>query len=181
MISRIELLSRLPQHSVGAEIGVWKGEFSLQILKMLKPKQLHLIDPWIFLDEYPTRWYGGAEAADQFGMDEIFDGVQKLFTDQDEVVLHRGTSAGVLEKFTNGYFDWVYIDGDHSYSYVLTDLWLSLGKVRSGGIICGDDYLWGEDLPVKRAVQDFVSATDLDDRLEIIGSQYLIQLEEKYE
>jgi hypothetical protein len=36
------LLEMLPKNSVGAEIGVWKGDFSDRILKALNPKQLHL-------------------------------------------------------------------------------------------------------------------------------------------
>ena len=51
-------------------------------------------------------------------------------------------------------------------------------KVSSGGIIAGDDYNWGQNdgYSVKRAVHDFVKENDLEDKLEILGSQFIIKL-----
>ncbi|HIF08442.1 MAG TPA: hypothetical protein EYQ81_00345 [Sneathiellales bacterium] len=59
------LLDRLAKNAVCAEIGVWKGDFSAQILKITAPKQLHLVDPWKFQSQFPRRLYGGAGAANQ--------------------------------------------------------------------------------------------------------------------
>jgi hypothetical protein len=42
------LLGLLPRGSVGAEIGVWRGDFSAWILRTVRPARLHLIDPWAF-------------------------------------------------------------------------------------------------------------------------------------
>ena len=53
------LLSRLPQNSVGCELGVWKGDFSEEILRMVKPGKLYLIDPWSYQPEFSHEWYGG--------------------------------------------------------------------------------------------------------------------------
>ena len=39
------LLHSLPRNSVGAEIGVWRGEFSADIVRRVRPRRLHLIDP----------------------------------------------------------------------------------------------------------------------------------------
>ncbi len=41
----------LPKGGVGAELGVWKGEFSVRLLKGAKPRQLYLIDPWRQLEQ----------------------------------------------------------------------------------------------------------------------------------
>lgn len=51
---RAALLTALPPGSVGAEIGVWKGNLSAILLEQLRPKRLHLIDPWQYQpsDEY---------------------------------------------------------------------------------------------------------------------------------
>jgi hypothetical protein len=50
------LLRRMPKQSVCAEIGVWKGDFSERIIRVVNPRKLYLIDPWIFQPEYPMRW-----------------------------------------------------------------------------------------------------------------------------
>src|SRR5689334_12291037 len=58
---RVFLLKMLPARSVGAEIGVHKGDFSAQILRTVRPHTLHLIDPWQYepSEAYEQAWYGG--------------------------------------------------------------------------------------------------------------------------
>jgi len=52
----------------------------------------------------------------------------------------------------------VYIDGNHLYEFVKSDLELYYHKVRSGGYIAGDDYEIGGwwKSGVKLAVDEFV-------------------------
>jgi hypothetical protein len=53
----------------------------------------------------------------------------------------------------------VYIDGNHLYEYVRNDLEIFATKVKSGGLITGDDYGvlgWWRD-GVTRAVDEFVA------------------------
>ena len=54
-------------------------------------------------------------------------------------IVRRGFSADILDTYPDGYFDWVYIDGNHMYDFVLEDILISAEKVRSGGVIAGDD------------------------------------------
>ena len=44
--NRQELLKILPKKSVGAEIGVYTGDFARRLFDTLEPRKLHLIDPW---------------------------------------------------------------------------------------------------------------------------------------
>ena len=37
------LLRKLPEKSIGCELGVWKGYFSREILSIVNPKKLYLI------------------------------------------------------------------------------------------------------------------------------------------
>jgi predicted O-methyltransferase YrrM len=67
---------------------------------------------------------------------------------------HQGKSVDVAEKFQNGCFDYVYIDGAHDYMNVLRDLNAWYPKVKKGGIFAGHDF-WFDG--VKQAVQDFFS------------------------
>ena len=43
-MNRAWLIHKLPKNSVGAEIGVWTGDFSLLRLKIVRPQKLVLVD-----------------------------------------------------------------------------------------------------------------------------------------
>ena len=160
---RAFLLKMLPTGSVGAEIGVHKGEFSEQILRSVKPRELHLIDPWKYesSEEYNDALYGGKAQGGQAEMDKRYEQVLARFRRHlrsGRVFVHRGSSNGVCDNFSDDSFDWVYIDGNHLYEFVKSDLELYYHKVRSGGYIAGDDYEIGGwwKSGVKLAVDEFL-------------------------
>ena len=167
----------MPRKAICAEIGVWKGGFSEQILSTTSPKRLHLIDPWEFQSEFSERMFGGSVAKSQQDMDNIYNAVKEKFKGFQNVVFNRGKSEKILHEFPDQYFDWVYVDGNHYYDYVIQDLQMCLRKVRRGGFITGDDYGWGESdgFPVKAAVQDFVNDNGLEGKLTVIGGQFIIE------
>ena len=140
--ARSTLLSKMKKHSVCAEIGVWKGRFSKNILDAMKPKMLHLIDPYKYQPEFGPRLYGGKVAKSQEDMDEIFEATKKRFARFRNVTFHRDFSNKTSTQFEDAYFDWVYIDGNHAFEYVLEDLELYFPKVKSGGFLTGDDFSW---------------------------------------
>jgi hypothetical protein len=159
---RTFLLRELPIGSVGAEIGVHVGDFSAEILRVVKPSRLHLIDPWRYEagPEYREMGYGGQLRFGQAEMDDRYDGVMARFRKQREkgqVSVHRGRSAVIAREFRDSYFDWVYIDGNHFYEFVKEDLERFLPKVKVGGYLAGDDYIegWWKD-GVRRAVTEFL-------------------------
>ncbi len=45
--ARHALLGMLPKKGVGAETGVFRGEFSAMLIATAQPTTLHLIDPWM--------------------------------------------------------------------------------------------------------------------------------------
>lgn len=143
-----------------AEIGVWKGDFSQEILEQCKPRKLHLVDPWIFDGDCPERWHGGSDAKTQEDMDAIYQNVVDRFSCHSNVEIHRMMSCEAVHLFGNEYFDWIYIDGDHSYDAVRQDLSMWWDKVKSGGTIIGDDYRWRDERgckTVKRAYKEVIS------------------------
>ena len=163
---RVDLLNLLPKGSVGAEIGVWRGDFSSRLLSVVRPARLHLVDPWKFETSsgYERARYGGAVAKNQAEMDGIYETVLRRFAEEAEtgvVLVHRGPSAQIGMQFDDAYFDWVYIDGNHLYEYVKSDLEVFETKVKPGGLLTGDDYGvrgWWED-GVTRAVDEFVAGS----------------------
>jgi len=62
--------------------------------------------------------------------------------------------------------DLIYLDGTHDFNNVMLDLILWYPLVKDHGIMCGDDYFWGDDPsrgggPVKRAVDTFARENNL--------------------
>lgn len=155
MKNRPTILSFLPKNAIGCEIGTWKGEFARRLHHELNPAKLYLVDPWKFEPSYSDRWYGGSIAKDQHDMDKIYEDVLEMFKSAPSVCLHRGTvnTLGDLLQEHREKLDWVYVDGNHSYEFVLNDLKRVLKYMTPQGIICGDDLQSSE---VHRAVKDFI-------------------------
>jgi SAM-dependent methyltransferase len=178
--SRTFVLRRLPKGSVCAEIGVFQGEFSQQILDKTRPRKLHLIDPWRYQPgpDYSASWYGG-DSHDQRFMDAVYEEVCRRFQPQitSEVVqIHRKPSAEAAADFPENHFDWIYVDGDHHYEAVLQDLSAYRPKVKPGGYVAGDDYGSGGWWKggVKRAVDELISSGAFEPVL-IKNSQFILR------
>lgn len=162
---RIELLHSMPKGSVCAEIGVYRGQFSKAILEIVTPLRLHLIDPWVYQPSYTESWFGGEIGGSPAVMNKLYRGVVERFAREireGQVVLHRGFSAEIATEFPDGYFDWIYLDANHKYEAVKSDLNAFYSKVKTSGLIAGDNYgdnpaWWWKD-GVKRAVDEFTYA-----------------------
>ena len=111
-------------------------------------------------------------------MDAIYYGVKKRFANDNRVMVHRKSSREAAAAFPDGTFDWVYIDGDHSYDAVFNDLVSWKPKSRRGGVLAGDDLNWRDEngsLSVRFAVTSFVKAEGLN--VEILPQgQFMIKL-----
>jgi hypothetical protein len=167
------IFNEILPNSTGLEIGVWKGDFSEEILINKKPKLLYLLDPWEFFPEYPDRWYGGTSANSQKDMDEIYNNVVSRFKNFNNIKILRIKSKDVLQYINENTLDWVYIDGNHSYDFVLSDLNISFILLKNNGYILGDDY--GEE--VKDAVLTFCKNNNMFIKYVINReSQYLIKV-----
>ncbi|MGI9407860.1 MAG: class I SAM-dependent methyltransferase [Hyphomicrobiaceae bacterium] len=113
--SRGRLLEHLPANGVGCEVGTYKGDFAREIMKRCRPRELHLIDI-----DYT-----------HFNDEGLLDPC---------VTRHEGHSVDQLSGFSDEFFDWIYIDGDHSYESVLADARTSAPKIKPGGYIVFNDF-----------------------------------------
>ena len=173
-------LRRIKAGDVCAEVGVWKGAFSEHIL-WRQPSKLHLIDPWAHQD-FPVddpnelRIY----CCGQEEMDKIYNGVVNKFSEVESVKIHRKFSTDI--SFPKEYFDWVYIDANHSYENVLEDLRHYRPFIKPGGFLCGDDYGSNDSYPYsnggpERAVQEFIKENGLETKINLQGFQFCIEVQ----
>ncbi len=143
---REALLAVLPSRGVVCEVGVWEGAFSLKILDIARPRELHLIDAE--LHRLDRRLFApGREAR--------------------EIVLHEGDSAERLSRFPDRYFDWIYVDADHRFEGVSRDIAAARGKVKPEGFLVFNDYIRWTRRSTEYGVIPAVNRLIIDDRWRI--------------
>lgn len=155
------------QPLVGVEIGVEKGELSVQLLKECNWTLFYLIDPWAtYAESHP--YYQSGDRLARLTIREQNDNYQKT----KEAVLFAGEKVRILRDFSFKVvnqieeIDFIFLDANHTYESVKRDLEQWWPKVKSGGIFSGHDYgsinefrgKWG----VKRAVHDFFDPQNLE-------------------
>jgi predicted O-methyltransferase YrrM len=145
--TRSALLHRLAKGGIVAEVGVLHGEFSREILSIVDPGELHLIDHHI---------EPGARA--------LAEG-----DTQGRVRLHHGDSHRVLDAFPDGYFDWIYIDAQHTYEGVARDIRAARRAVKEHGTLVFNDYTpWSYVEMQPYGVVAAVNELCLDEEWEIV-------------
>ncbi len=160
--TRIEFLFSLPMFGTVAEIGVSEGSFSKCILHINKPKALHLIDCWEY--QKSPAYTNDPSNASQQEQDRRFKNVQKTFQQYKNVYIHKVYSLAAAKTFPKEYFDWIYIDANHTYNAVKKDLEAWYPKVKKTGIIAGHDYTKKPFFPIGviQAVDEFMQKHDME-------------------
>lgn len=137
----------------GAEIGVWKGEFSEQLC--LANPDLHLlcVDPWAWYPEFLAQ----KNHKDLKGAWREAKGRLARY----HCTVQRALSTHAAKTVPNGSLDFVFIDGNHAEAFVRRDLEAWAPKIRRGGILAGHDYnevTANRFSRVKAAVDAYVTA-----------------------
>jgi hypothetical protein len=176
--NRVRMLRTMPRGGRCAEIGVWNRAFSQLILEVTAPRELFLIDPWELLAEQDESAWTHKRHKDHAFMKSMREHVTNSYSSLSHVKIRKGFSQDVLATFEDGYFDWVYVDGNHRYEAVRADLRLAFQKVRPGGIIAGDDFFWTREgrMHVKEAVLDEMRAQGMENRPKRFGQQFMIRV-----
>lgn len=118
---------------IGVEIGVSTGGHSNAILERTNVTSLISIDPW---ETNPSL---------HMAHPVMFDVLHLRVTARlkrygSRSIVIRNYSYNVVQQFEDASLDFVFVDGDHNYEAVKKDLHDWYGKVRSGGLMGGDDY-----------------------------------------
>ncbi len=159
MQTRFTLLNTLPKGSVGAELGVFRGGYSAEVLRIVEPQKLHLIDEWP-----DKRMQMGGQP--YWGTDNYRYVLERFAAQIAEgiVEVHRAESTVAAKSFPDEYLDWIYIDAGHRYEEVSSDLAAWRPKVKRWGLVMGHDYCTppGENFGIIQAVSEAVDRGELE-------------------
>ncbi len=140
------------------EIGICRCRNMSFILQNTNLSEYWAIDPWVVFDGC----YGTFKGIPQENWDSWYAKACRHMLYYPQLRVIRATSILAANMFPNGYLDFVYIDGDHTYEAVKDDINAWLPKVRKGGIIGGHDYNHRRIPGVKQAVDELFSEVELD-------------------
>jgi predicted O-methyltransferase YrrM len=147
-----DLVEQAEEDSLFVEIGSFKGRstafMAVEIANSGKKIRFQCIDPMKAIGHYedaakinPQEWEGYSSEA----FHKRLESVKDFYT------LHQMPSDQAVNMYKDNSIDFIMIDGDHSYEAVKRDIENFLPKMRSGGLMAGDDAFAEE---VQRAVAD---------------------------
>ena len=155
----------------GAEIGVDRGAFS-EILCQSNPNlQLYSIDSWStspFEDQLNT----SEKMQKQFEI-HFQDAKRRLSKYNCKII--RKESLSAVNDFEDESLDFVYIDANHHFINIASDLFRWQKKVKPGGIMSGHDYMHfspERDNHVKHVVDAYVQAFEIKTYFELGQDKY---------
>jgi hypothetical protein len=157
--------------NVGVEIGVQKGRYS-RVLCMKNPNlKLYCVDPWTAYPEYVEQ----NTPEEQPLLDEFLQCAKERLAPYNVEFVQK-YSMDAVNDFEDESLDFVFIDGNHTFEYVVEDIAQWEKKVKVGGIVAGHDYwnsidgrAWAGDTDLERMklcqVKDAVDSWTLTNRI----------------
>jgi len=131
----IKDLNNLIPSGKGVEIGVFKGEFSKNILNNWEGT-LYMVDVWRPLgDEYED----ASNHKDH--VDAYQETMENIKGFEDKGIMVRATSEVAADMFQDETLDFIFIDANHAYDFVVEDINLWYPKLKKGGMFSGHDYI----------------------------------------
>lgn len=140
----------------GVEIGVQSGYFSEQIfLRWKNCKKIYMVDAW---EHQNNNIYFDAANFENNVQNNIYNECKNKFLkyDSTKYEIIKSYSKEASQLFEDSFFDFIYIDANHSFESTLEDISHWYSKLKIGGIIAGHDYF--DDPNIKFGVK---SAVDL--------------------
>jgi hypothetical protein len=139
-LSRIELIKQIGtefQNGKGVEVGTFKGEFSKKILENWGGT-LYMVDVW---RELSNEEYLDSSNHGNFENGVYHEAMDNIKGFENRAIMIRASSEIASTIFEDNSLDFVYIDANHAYDYVVQDIELWYPKLKNGGYLCGHDYI----------------------------------------
>ena len=147
-------------NTIICEIGVADGVNFFGLLETAQPTLIYGIDTWNRYSLPPQPAERAYQKMTQYEYDQVKQSQYNRIKQKEEIShnikIIKDCSSNVSSKFPDSFFDYIYIDADHSYEAVKTDIESWWPKVKTNGILAGHDYKLINDCGVKKAVDDFV-------------------------
>jgi len=142
----------------GAEIGVRRGDYSETLcIHVSSLEKLYSIDPWDIVYKDPTSHSYGIKRQNRY-----YEIAKKKLSKYPVCEIIRNTSLEAARDIEYESLDFVYIDGAHTFDYVMVDLIEWAKRVRKEGIISGDDYKQHRYGNVITPVNTYVQAHNIE-------------------
>lgn len=147
-----ELCMRHGLTGTAIEIGTHRGEFAAEFCKGWKGKRFIAVDPW-------SKAYPGFTCQPNQGENREADMAAAAvalepFRDRMQITLMQMDWVTAAKRL-KGPIDYGYLDADHHYNHVRTDLEKLYPLISPGGIIAGHDYNGDWINEVRPAVTEF--------------------------
>ena len=166
----IESLVKEHGWTTGAELGVKEGRVFMYLLWKCQELTMHGIDVWVHkgadynADVLPitdpnTEPTVGSNFSLNYGYYANIQGLTAGYNGKGRTrsVLHRMNGNKAAKLIEDKSLDFIFIDADHHYEHVRSDILTWLPKVKDDGWIIGHDI----DMPdVKRAVKELLPKFD---------------------
>jgi len=134
----------------GAEIGCASGEYSEFLFRSIPDLELWCIDSWTVYKEERRKQRAYQHIAN-------YEFIKKRLAKYNAHII-KAFSMDAVKKFEDESLDFVFIDGNHSFDYVMEDIIEWSKKVRKGGIVSGHDYYHFRHSGVIEAVNAYTGA-----------------------
>ncbi len=138
-ITRQELFNEINKdfnEGHGVEVGTFKAEFSKFILENWNGT-LYMVDVWRPLGEEYLDSSNHKNHQNQI----YAHAMNNLIGLEDRGIMIRANSEKASKIFADESLDFVYIDANHAYDFVVDDIQYWYNKVKKGGYLWGHDYL----------------------------------------
>jgi len=159
------------------EIGCFEGRATTWLIENVDCEKIICIDTFDGGEEHTEEMMKGVFDRWQSNVKIALD---KSAFNPDVQIIQEDSYNGLITLWKGfGSFDFIYVDGSHVARDVLTDACLAWPMLNLGGVMCFDDYGWGEPIPGTRkpklAIDAFVDI--FQEELEVIhkGYQLLVQ------
>jgi hypothetical protein len=122
----------------GAELGVFNGQTFLALLRDCPALELVGIDRWTTEEQY--HWRGPGNPYTEQDVRDAEERVRRGAAPYGRRArLLKMDTASAAQEFPDGFFDFIFLDADHTYAGVSRDLQAWRAKVRAGGALTGHD------------------------------------------
>jgi predicted O-methyltransferase YrrM len=180
--------------TTGAELGVEKGKNAQTMFEIIPNLKLYGVDPY---KQHPQASYAYHAAIRNWDPAYLHNCKRQCLKRMKgrNFTLLQGFSEDMVKEVKDNSLDFVYLDADHSYDFVMQDMILWGRKLRKGGIMSGHDYYHDKDesarrSKVTRAIDDYTDVhgikfytTDENHALslgDVYPSWFWVKLEDVY-